>query len=151
MEISNKIDVTDSSYFRMDENVPLVVPEVNMEDAYNFSPKKKKDITNINKVMIVEPSFISKVAKKNMQKKLDVLLKQINIVLSDETDDEGGSYVLGEISRMQELIVTLYGKYLDDAYLTLVLLKLDALKSEVSIKEMEKIETINYNKKGRSR
>lgn len=29
------IVVDNSSYFRMDEDVPLVVPEVNMEDAYN--------------------------------------------------------------------------------------------------------------------
>ena len=27
--------IDNSSYFRMDENVPLVVPEVNIEDAYN--------------------------------------------------------------------------------------------------------------------
>ena len=101
--------------------------------------------------MLVEPSFISKVAKKNMQKKLDVLMKQINIVLNDETDDEGGSYVLGEIERMQGLIISTYGKYLDNDYLSLVMIKLDALKNEVAIKELKRIETINFEKKGRSR
>jgi hypothetical protein len=31
------------------------------------------------------------------------------------------------------------------------MVKIDALKNEVALKEIEKIETINYNKKGRSR
>ena len=75
---------------------------INMDDAYGFIPKKK-DKFNVNKVMLVEPSFISKIAKKNLQKKLNTLLKQIEIVLNDETDDEGASYVLGEIERMQAL------------------------------------------------
>ena len=75
----------------------------------------------------------------------------INIVLNDETDDEGGSYVLGEIERMQGLIISTYGKYLDNDYLSLVMIKLDALKNEVAIKELKRIETINFEKKGRSR
>ena len=146
--IKNRVRKVIGKYSLMDDTSTKKMINMNIDDAYKFKPKKSFDV---NKVMLVEPTFINKIAKKNLQKKLDTLMKQIDIVLNDETDDEGGSYVLGEISRMQELIVTLYGKYLDDAYLTLVLLKLDALKSEVSMKEMEKIETINYNKKGRSR
>ena len=139
------------NYSLIDDKSKKKIISINIKDAYNFSPKKKKDLININKVMLVEPSFISKVAKKNIQKKLDVLLKQINIVLNDETDDEGGSYVLGEIDRMQELIITTYGKYLDSDYLSLIMIKLDALKNEVAIKELKRIETFNFEKKGRSR
>ena len=125
---------------------------INMDDAYDFTPKKK-DKFNVNKVMLVEPSFISKIAKKNLQKKLNTLLKQIQIVLDDETDDEGAGYVLGEIERMQALIITTYAKNIDNEYLSLIMLKLDALKNEVAIKEMERIQTVefNNNKKGRSR
>ena len=101
--------------------------------------------------MIVEPTFINKVAKKNLQKKLNVLLKQVQIVLNDETDDEGASYVLGEIERMQSLILSTYAKHLEQEYVTLLMMKLNALKNEVALKEMQKIETVNYNKKGRSR
>ena len=50
-------------------------------------------------------------------------------------------------SRSNKLANVLDG----DEYLRLVMIKLDALRSEVAIKEMEKIETINFNKKGRSR
>ena len=138
-------------YTLIDDKSDKKMININMDNAYKFTPKKSKNIYDINKVMVVEPSFINKIAKKNLQKKLDVLLKQIKIVLNDETDDEGGSFVLGEIERMQSLILTTYAKYLDNEYLSLIMLKLEALKNEVSLKEIEKIETINYNKKGRSR
>ena len=146
--INNRVRKIIGNYSIIDDISKKQMININMDDAYNFKPKKSFDV---NKVMLVEPSFINKVAKRNLQKKLNTLFKQVDIVLNDETDDEGGSYVLGEIDRMQELIITLYGKYLDGEYLTLLLFKLDALKNEVSLKEIEKLETVNYNKKGRSR
>ncbi|MBQ1496492.1 MAG: hypothetical protein IIZ40_04030 [Bacilli bacterium] len=123
---------------------------INLDDAYDFTPKKK-DVYDVNKVLIVEPSFINKITKKNLQKKLNELFKQVDIVLNDETDDEGGSYVLGEIDKLESLIMTMYSKYLDNEYLSLIMLKLNALKNEISVKEIEKVETVNYGKKGRSR
>ena len=137
-------------YSLIDDKSDKKMININIDGAYKFMPKKN-DVFDVNKVMLVEPSFISKVAKKNLQKKINVLLKQINIVLNDETDDEGASYVLGEIERMQALIITTYGKYLENEYLSLIMMKLDALKNEVALKEMEKVQTVNYNKKGRSR
>lgn len=137
-------------YSLIDDKSNKKMININLDDAYDFTPKKK-DIYDVNKVMLVEPTFIEKIAKKNLQKKLNTLFKQVDIVLNDETDDEGSSYVLGEIDRIQSLIVTMYAKYLDNEYLTLLMVKLNALKNEVALKEMEKIETINYNKKGRSR
>ena len=52
---------------------------------------------------------------------------------------------------MQSLIVTFYGKYLDDDYLALLLFKLDAYKSEVAMKEMKKIDIVDMKKSGRRR
>ena len=94
---------------------------INIDGAYKFKPKKY----DVNKVMLVEPSFVNKIAKKNLQKKLDTLLKQVDIVLNDETDDEGGNYVFGEIDRMQGLVITLYAQYLEPEYLSLVMMKLE--------------------------
>ena len=150
--IKNREKKIIGKYSLIDDTSEKKMININMDDAYNFTPKKK-DKFNINKVMLVEPSFISKIAKKNLQKKLNTLLKQVQIVLDDETDDEGAGYVLGEIERMQALIITTYAKNIDNEYLSLIMLKLDALKNEVAIKEMERIQTIefNNNKKGRSR
>ena len=146
--IKDRVRKKIGKYSLIDDASNRKMINMNIDGAFDFTPKKSFEV---NKVMIVEPTFINKVAKKNLQKKLDVLLKQIDIVLNDETDDEGGAYVLGEIDRMQELIITMYANYLDVEYLRLILIKLDALKSEIALKEIQRIETVNYNKKGRSR
>jgi hypothetical protein len=111
-------------YSLIDDRSKKQMVSINIDGAFDFTPKKK-DVFNVNKVMLVEPTFIKKIAKKNLQKKLNTLLKQIEIVLNDETDDEGASYVLGEIERMQALIVTTYAKNLDNEYLSLIMLKLE--------------------------
>ena len=100
---------------------------------------------------MLDPEFVKKIAKKSLEKKLKTLFDQINIVLNDESDDEAGSYVLGEIERMQSLIVSFFGKYLDDEYLALLLFKLDAYKSEVAMKEMQKVDLVDMKKSGRRR
>ena len=145
--IKNRVRKVIGKYSLMDDTANKKMININIDGAYKFKPKKY----DVNKVMLVEPSFVNKIAKKNLQKKLDTLMKQVDIVLNDETDDEGGNYVFGEIDRMQGLIITLYAQYLEPEYLSLVMMKLDALKKEIAIKEVERIETVNYNKKGRSR
>ncbi|RZA06421.1 MAG: hypothetical protein EOO68_04985, partial [Moraxellaceae bacterium] len=42
----NTIVIDNSSYFRMDDDVPLVIPEVNIEDLPNY--KKRNIISNPN-------------------------------------------------------------------------------------------------------
>ena len=141
---------TINKYSMFDNQGLSKAKDINLKDAYEFNPRKREFCT-VNKVLLLDKDFIKKISKKNLEKRLKVLFSQIDIVLNDESDDEAGSYVLGEIDRMQTLIVTMYGKYLDSEYLSLILLKLDALKSEISIKEMKKIDTIHFDKKGRSR
>ena len=55
-------------YSLIDDKSNKKMININLDDAYDFSPKKK-DVYDVNKVMIVEPTFISTVAKKNLQKK----------------------------------------------------------------------------------
>ena len=83
-------------------------------------------------------------------KKLHILLEQVKIVLNDETDDEGSAYVLGEVDRLESIIMKNYAKYLDIDYMTLIQNKLDLIKNEINLKQMMKVETVDYNK-GRSR
>jgi tRNA (guanine37-N1)-methyltransferase len=123
---------------------------IKLDNAYEFNPKRR-DVFTVNKVLLLDPGFIKKIASKSLDKKLKTLFDQINIVLNDESDDEAGSFVLGEIERMQSLIVTFYGKYLDDEYLALLLFKLDAYKSEVAMKEMQRIDVVDMKKSGRRR
>ena len=126
---------------------------IKINEAYNFLPKRKfnrEDLSSITKVVLVEPSFVETIAKKNISKKLHILLEQVKIVLNDETDDEGSAYVLGEVDRLESIIMKNYAKYLDIDYMTLIQNKLDLIKNEINLKQMMKVETVDYNK-GRSR
>ena len=142
------------NYTLMDDKKCKKIETININDTYNYKPKnnvKKEDLSSISKIVLVEPSFIEKIAKKNINKKLNVLLGQISIVLNDETDDEGAEYVLGEIDRIEDLILSDYGKYLSSDYINLVRNKLKVLKEEVKYKQMMKTQMVEYTEeKGRS-
>ena len=87
----------------------------------------------------------------NINKKLNILLKQIAIVLNDETDDEGADYVLGEIDRLASLVMGNYSKYLTKEYKNLIKNKLYMLKEEINLKQMMRAKTVDYSEeKGRS-
>lgn len=141
-------------YTLIDNKEKKTIEKIEINDGYNFTPKngiKKDDLTSISKVVLVEPEFIETIAKKNINKKLNILLKQIAIVLNDETDDEGADYVLGEIDRLTSLVMGNYSKYLTNEYKNLIKTKLYMLKEEIELRQMMKVQTNIYNEeKGRS-
>lgn len=142
------------NYTLMQDDSKKKIDSININDSYNFKPKngvKKEELGSISKIVLVEPAFIETIAKKNINKKLNVLLKQVAIVVNDETDDEGAEYVLGEIERLENMIISNYEKYLSTDYIKLIKNKLLMLKEEIKYKQMMRVQTVNYEKeKGRS-
>ena len=141
-------------YTLIDDKSKKKIENIEINDGYDFKPKnkiEKDDLASISKVVLVEPEFIETIAKKNINKKLNILLKQIAIVLNDETDDEGADYVLGEIDRLASLVMGNYSKYLTKEYKNLIKNKLYMLKEEINLKQMMKAKTVDYSEeKGRS-
>ena len=141
-------------YTLIDDKSIKKIDTINLNDTFNYKPKnniKKENLKEVSKIVLVEPSFIEAIAKKNINKKLNVLLRQITIVLNDETDETAGEYVLGEIDRLEDMILTNYKKYLSSDYIKLVRNKLKVLKEEIKYKQMMKIQMVEYNnEKGRS-
>lgn len=141
------------NYSLMQDNTAKKIDTMNINESYNFSPKnnvKKDDLASISKIVLVEPTFIESIAKKNINKKLNVLLKQVAIVLNDETDDEGAEYVLGELDRLENMILSNYEKYLKTDYIKLVRNKLMMIREEIKMKQMMRVKTVDYEKgKGR--
>lgn len=136
-------------YSLMEDTNDRKVYNINISNSYNFMPRSdvtKEDIASINKVMLVKPSFVEAIAKKNINKKMNVLLKQIAVVLNDETDDEGANYVLGEIDRITSIILNNYKDYLSKEYTTLLINKLKILKDEVNLKQMMQVQTVEYER-----
>ena len=141
-------------YTLIDDKSKKKIDTITLNDTFNYKPKnniKKETLANVSRIVLVEPSFIETIAKKNINKKLNILLRQINIVLNDETDDEGANYVLGEIDRLEDMILSNYKKYLNSDYIKLVRNKLKILKEEIKYKQMMKVQMVDYNEeKGRS-
>lgn len=141
-------------YTLFDDKSKKKIENIEINDGYDFKPKnkiEKDDLASISKVVLVEPEFIETIAKKNINKKLNILLKQIAIVLNDETDDEGADYVLGEIDRLASLVMGNYSKYLTKEYKNLIKNKLYMLKEEINLKQMMRAKTVDYSEeKGRS-
>ena len=141
-------------YTLIDDKSKKKIENIEINDGYDFKPKnkiEKDDLASISKVVLVEPEFIETIAKKNINKKLNILLKQIAIVLNDETDDEGADYVLGEIDRLASLVMGNDSKYLTKEYKNLIKNKLYMLKEEINLKQMMRAKTVDYSEeKGRS-
>lgn len=140
------------NYVLIEDNNKIKMFDLKINSSYDFTPKKvkKEDIAGISKVILVEPTFVETVAKKNINKKMNVLLKQISIVLNDETDDEGAEYVLGEIDRLENVMISNYSNYLNDEYIGLIKNKLRMLKDEINLKKMMKTRVVDYeNERGR--
>lgn len=141
-------------YTLIDDKSKKKIENIEINDGYDFKQKnkiEKDDLASISKVVLVEPEFIETIAKKNINKKLNILLKQIAIVLNDETDDEGADYVLGEIDRLASLVMGNYSKYLTKEYKNLIKNKLYMLKEEINLKQMMRAKTVDYSEeKGRS-
>ena len=141
-------------YTLIDDESKKKIETININETFNYKPKnniKKENLAKVSKIVLVEPSFIETIAKKNINKKLNILLRQITIVLNDETDDTAGEYVLGEIDRLEDMILSNYKKYLTDDYIKLVRNKLKILREEIRYKQMIKTQMVEFNQeKGRS-
>ena len=141
-------------YSLIEDNSLKKAEKINIISKYNVLPKKKykkEDLTSISKIVLVEPSFVEAIAKKNIEKKLNILLKQVKVVLEDETDDEGTSYVLGELNRLESIMLNNYAKYLGVDYINLIQTKIELLKNEINIKEIIMNQSIDVVKGGRKR
>lgn len=109
-------------------------------DGYKVMPKNYINYPGIkvNSLMIIKPSFIEKVLKKKVERKLNYYLEYL-INVTDDSDDEGDfRQALNDISRFKEIAEYKYRKYLDDRYINLLLKKVSVLEREIKSKVIYK-------------
>lgn len=123
-------------------------------DGFKITPKNRIEYPGIevNSMLIIKPSFIEKVLKKKIQRKLNIYLNYI-IDESESDDDDSYREALNNISRYRDIVEYKYRKYLDDKYINLLLKKIALLerkiKSKVIYKELNKEEYIEVRGKSR--
>lgn len=118
-------------------NINLLNFETKKIDGFEFTPKHANEYLGmeVNKMVVINPSFVEKVLKKKIKRKLDLYLQFIVSVIDDEdTDPSNLRYVLDDLERYRRTIINKYQRYLDEKYINLLLKKIELLQNEIKTK-----------------
>ena len=120
----------------------LVYIDYTKNNGYGFTPKNHVQYEGIkvDKLILIKPTFVEKVLKKKIKKKLDLYLQYMIRLLEEDDDSVSSSHLgsaLNEISRYRSIIINNYRAYLDDKYLELLMQKFALLEHELKVKQFE--------------
>ena len=116
-------------------------------EGYNFKPKNKSKYLNVNNIMVVKPSMISKI----LQLKFNKLYNNTaNIILeylaSDDEEDDGTCEILiGEVDRLKSLYLAEYKKHVEKEENLRFLEKLNFLRNELEEKQLRITKNLELN------
>lgn len=114
--------------FKDDKIMAITILNCKNIVGYKLRGKSKKN--NVNKILIVKPSFIRKIAMKNVRKKIDILTYRFNVALQDPDDDEATGRVLGEAEMLKSMIISSYASYLGGENLDKIIKNINYLVNE---------------------
>lgn len=115
--------------------------------GYEVKPRNnvKYDGVKVNSLVIMKPSFVEKLLKKKVKRKLDFYLQYI-ISLMDNNEEDGNvgnlKLALDDLARYKSIVEYKYRKYLDQKYINLLLKKMDILEHEIKMKLIYKQEEV---------
>lgn len=119
----------------------------NLKDinGFKFIPKNEieYDGVTVSKMLLIKPSFIEKLLKKKIKRKLDGYLKFIVEIIDDEdagNDTEHLNHVLDDLARYKSIVNSKYKNFLEEKYVSLLLQKIQLLENELK-------EKLNYQNK----
>lgn len=111
-----------------------------LSGGYDIKPRNSFSYEGIkvNKLIIIKQSFIEKVLRRKVKKKLELYLQYVIDLLDsdDETDDGVLSEVLNDLIRYRDIIQYKYNKYLNKKYVELMIKKIGLLEYELKLKMM---------------
>lgn len=102
-------------------------------NGYDIKPNVKiKDAIHVNRMILINPSLISKMAEKKIDKKFNTLLQLLRIIYESD-DDTGSTYqeALNEIERLRVEANNKYRKYMEEEKYEVFLRKLSILELDV--------------------
>ena len=125
--------------------------------GFQVTPKNKVKYDGIivNQMTVIKPSFIEKVIKKKIKRRLDAYLQYIiHIMDHPEEDGSGTRIALNDLERYKNIIKNKYRIYLEEKYVELLLKKIALLERELKIKNYyyeQELQEQEEKSKGRSR
>lgn len=109
-------------------------------DGYNLRAKENAhfdDAIDISRMIIINPTFIEKIATKKLNAKFDKLINMMSVVCDmDEEDESGEGYriALDEANKLKMELLNKYKKYLEEEKLELMLKKIEILEDELKLR-----------------
>lgn len=109
-------------------------------DGYNLKAKEKihfEDAIDISRMIIINPTFIEKIATKKINGKFDKFINMMSIVCSMEDSDETGEcyrIALDEANKLRMELLNKYKKYISEEKLELMLKKIEILEDELKLR-----------------
>ena len=106
-------------------------------NGYNITSKNKnlklKDAINVNKMVIINPTFIEKLINKKINSKIKKLVDLISIIYESDDDDPAGSLMqaLNEVEKFKREILNKYLNYMTKEQIDLLEKKINILETEV--------------------
>lgn len=110
-------------------------------DGYNLTIKKDVhfvDAIDVNRVIIINPTFIDKIATKKLNTKFNKLINMMQIVCEVGDEDESGEgyrIALDEAARLKSELWNKYRKFISEEKLSLMLKKIEILEDELKLRQ----------------
>ena len=132
----------------------IVYFEYDKIKGYNLTSKNKniklKDAINVNKMVIINPSFIEKLINKNIDKKFKKLLNFI-INLYEDSDDPSSNMMLAlnEVEKFKREIINKYLDYMNKKQLKKLQQDIQYLEKQITLQsyllnEEEAVKEVDY-------
>lgn len=133
-------------------NKEIIYIDYNKLDGFKIKPQNniQYDGIVVNKMIVIKPSFIEKMLKKKIKRKLETYLQYIIKLIENNSDADSSSLrrVLDDVERYRRLVKNNYQKYLDDKYFELLLKKIALLQQELKAKILTvKVNNYEYEEK----
>ena len=110
-------------------------------DGYNLTIKKNvhfADAIDVNRVIIINPTFIDKIATRKINTKFNKLINMMQVVCEVGDEDESGEgyrIALDEASKLKQELWNKYKKYISEEKLSLMLKKIEILEDELKLRQ----------------
>lgn len=123
-------------------------------NGYNLKAKENAhfaDAIDVNRLIIINPSFASKIATKMLNSKFEKLINIVSIVCEQEDETgEGYRIALNEVNKLKMELINKYKKYLDEEKTELMIKKIEILEDELKLR-LNVLENSMYEEKERTR
>lgn len=133
--------MSDNKFFvvRDHNDYSITYFEYDKVKGYDLAPKnvKIRDAIDVNKMIIINPSLVQKLAFRKVNARFQNLVKLLMFVLSSDNDDATGEtyhHALNEITKLRLEVFMKYKNKLKDDDFDMFNKKLDLLEQELKLR-----------------